>query len=46
MKMSEESFWNSSLAKILELINIHINLLQGKQKEETLVTSMRDIEGW
>jgi len=46
MKMSEESFWNSSLAKILELINIHMSVVAGEQKQEELVTSMRDIEGW
>jgi len=46
MKLSEESFWNSSLAKILELIDIHVNIMTGEQKQETLVTSMRDIEGW
>lgn len=45
MKMSEKSFWNSSLAKIFSLIDIHL-AVNGQNEESADITSMKQIEGW
>jgi hypothetical protein len=43
----EDDFWNSSLAKIFALIDIHIEAKYTGQKESDItISSMKDIPGW
>ncbi|WP_175282322.1 hypothetical protein [Peptoanaerobacter stomatis] len=39
MKQSEDSFYNSTLAKVMALLEIHSDLKFGKNKDNSVITT-------
>lgn len=48
MQMSDESFWNSPLNKVIGLIDKHFNIENGGEDKGnvTEIKSMKQLPGW
>lgn len=46
MKQPEESFFNSSVAKVIKMISLYNKHNFGEMEQTQAITSMKEIEGW